>query len=307
MNEKIKIIIAGGSGLIGSRLVDYLPRDKFEICILSRREHNSHDNVTYSKWDPDKMEMDDSILNEVDAIVNLAGAGIADKKWTNERKELLVTSRVNSSRTLESYVSKLSKKPKLYFGASGIGMYGHRGDDIMTTDSKRGSGFLADVTEAWEVANKKLEVHFKRHVILRIGIVLSTKGGALKEILKPANAGVYGYFGNGSAYYSWIHIDDICKIIAESINNDAFNGIYNGTAPDPVTIYNLVKTVKAVKNSFGVLMPVPKFGLKIAMGEMADMLFNSTRVIPNRLNAQGFKFDYVELDKALTHLMDSKV
>jgi uncharacterized protein (TIGR01777 family) len=251
--------------------------------------------------------MDNSILNDVDAIINLAGAGIADKKWTKERKELLVTSRVNSCKTLESYVSKLSKKPKLYFGASAVGLYGHRGDNIMTTDSKRGSGFLADVTEAWEDANKKLEEHFKRHVVLRIGIVLSTKGGALKEILKPASAGVYGYFGNGSAFYSWIHIDDICKIIVESINDDAFNGTYNGTAPDPVTIYNLVKTVKAVKNAFGILIPVPKFGLKVAMGEMADMLFNSTRVIPNRLNAQGFKFDYADLNEALKHLIDSKI
>jgi len=307
MKERIKIVIAGGTGLIGSRLVEYLPEEKYEFCILTRGNHKAHKNITYSKWDPDKGTMDGDILSGAKAIINLAGAGIADKKWTTKRKELLISSRVNSCKTLEKHMAASKEKPPFYFGASAVGLYGDRGNEKLTTESERGEGFLADVTEIWEKANSTLITLTERHVILRIGIVLSTKGGALKEILKPANAGIYGYFGNGKAYYSWIHIDDICKIISDSINDHSFSGVYNGTAPEPETIYNLVKAVKSAKKAFGVLMPVPKFGLKLAMGEMADMLFNSTRVVPNRLVDKGFQFDYPDLNLAMKHLLRSKV
>jgi len=263
MAKKIKILIAGGTGLIGSRLIQYLSKDNIEFCILTRSDKDSSDNVVFSKWDPDKNIMDASVLEDVDVVLNLAGAGIADKKWTKARKKILLSSRINSCNTLASYISKLSKKPKFYFGASAIGLYGDRGESQLTTNSDKGSGFLADLTVAWEIANRHLSLNFERSVILRIGIVLSTNGGALKEILKPSKAGIYGYFGSGEAYYSWIHIDDICKIISDSIYDESFSGTYNGTAPLPITIYNLVKTIKEVKGGIGVLIPVPKFGLKV--------------------------------------------
>lgn len=305
MEERKKIVIAGGTGLIGSRLIDFLAEQNYEVCILTRSDRKSHKNISYSKWDPNSGSMDGNVLSGANAIINLAGAGIADKKWTTKRKEILISSRVNSCKTLSQHISKLENHLPFYFGASAIGLYGDRQNEKLTTESNRGEGFLADVTDIWEKANQELSQNFKRHVILRIGIVLSTKGGALKEILKPANAGVYGYFGNGKAYYSWIHIDDICKIIIDSIHDDSFNGIYNGTSPEPAKIYNLVKAVKNAKNGLGVLMPVPKFGLKLVMGEMADMLFNSTRVIPNRLISHGFEFEYSNLDKTMKNLIDS--
>lgn len=197
----------------------------------------------------------------------------------------------------------LAQTPKLYFGASAVGIYGHRGNEILETTSAIGSGFLADVTEAWEKEHASLANLVERNIILRIGIVLSKKGGALKEILKTAPLGVYGYFGNGKAYYPWIHIDDICKIIIDSFNDTNLSGVYNGTAPNPVTIKELVTAAKNANSGMGVLMPVPKFGLKIAMGEMADMLFNSTRAIPSRLQKAGFKFLFEDIDLAMKSLL----
>lgn len=302
---KTKILIAGGTGLIGSRLIKYLPESKYDINILSRSDHDSYNNVSYFKWSPDDFEMDSSALDGVTAIVNLAGAGIADARWTDERKKLLISSRVNSCKTLVKHIQQLKDKPELYFGASAVGFYGDNGDSVLTTESAKGEGFLADVTQLWEEANTGVAEFVERQVTLRIGIVLSTQGGALKEILKPAKAGVYGYFGDGSAYYSWIHIDDICKIIKTSIEDNRYMGMFNGTTPNPVTIYNLVKTIKKVKNGFGLLIPTPKFALKAVMGEMADMLFNSTRVIPNNLEKLGFRFDYSNLENALSDILEN--
>jgi len=301
------ILIAGGSGLIGSRLTDYLPSKKYSFHILSRSHKLNKANVKYFKWNTKEKTIDPAAFDGVDVIINLAGAGIADKRWTATRKKEILDSRLDSILTLENGFQALSTKPSLYIGASAVGYYGNQGDKVLSEAHPAGTGFLAEVTEAWEAETVRLGKLFTRYTALRIGIVLSSKGGALKEILKPAALGSYGYFGNGQAYYSWIHIDDICEIIKYHIENDSCSGIYNATAPEPLTIKSLVRSVKEAKGGFGVLMPVPVFTLKMALGEMAQMLIESMRAVPSRLLAEDFEFSHADPVKAIKDILQKEI
>jgi len=304
---KKKILLAGGSGLIGKRMVEYFNTDKYEFHILSRKQRKGGENYKYFIWDTDVQSIDKAALKEVDVIINLAGAGIADKRWTEARKKEILSSRVNSIETIEKYLSEM-KSYMIYIGASAIGYYGDQGDRKLTEKDDSGSGFLAEVTEAWEKAHLTIKTKFKRQILFRIGIVLSSNGGALKEIMKPAAAGVYGYFGNGSAYYSWVHIDDICKMIQESIENESYDGIYNATAEDPVPIKSLVAAVKKAKSGSGLLLPVPEFALKLALGQMEEMLTNSTRVIPQKLMDENYEFIFPDSpEKAIKDILEKKI
>jgi len=302
----MKILITGGTGLIGSRLVELLGPD-YQINILTRSPKSNKDNVSYYKWNPKERSMDEAALDGVEAIINLAGAGIADKRWTDDRKQVILDSRVDSAGTLYKYLLERQDRPKVYVGASAVGYYGDGGDKIMTESDEPGEGFLSEVTVTWEESHKPLDTIIDRSMILRIGIVLSTKGGALKEILKPTALGAYGYFGDGQAYYSWVHIDDICGMMIAALTDDNYSGVYNGTAPDPLTNKALVQAVKKGKDGFGLVMPVPELALKITMGEMTEMLTNSTRVSPARLIEAGYTFKYTDAAIAVEDLIDQKI
>lgn len=303
---KAKILIAGGSGLIGSRLIESFS-EYYHFHVLSRSKRENTDKVTYFQWNTTTQELDSSALEGVIAIINLAGAGIADKRWTVSRKTELLASRVDSVATLRKAMLKFGQKLPLYIGASAIGYYGNQGSNKMEESDGPSSGFLSEVTQQWEAAHDTIVSNFARSVVLRIGIVLSTQGGALKEILKPAALGVYGFFGNGSAYYSWVHIDDICNMIVESMRDENYQGIYNATAPEPITIKDLVKVVKAAKGNLGLVMPVPTFALKLALGEMTHMLTDSMRVIPTRLIDQSYKFSFPDPLVAIKDIITRKV
>lgn len=302
----MKILITGGTGLIGSRLVELLGPD-LNINILTRSPRLSDGNVHYYKWDPKSKSMDERALDDVDAIINLAGAGIADKRWTDDRKKVILDSRIDSASTIAKYLKERSVKPSIYIGASAVGYYGDQGEKRLTEMDEPGDGFLAEVTEKWEIAHELITSIIERSMILRIGIVLSTKGGALKEILKPSALGAYGYFGNGQAYYSWVHIDDICGMIIAALEDDKYDGIYNGSAPEPLTNKDLVKATKKGKNGIGLVMPVPTLALKIAMGEMTQMLTNSTRVIPQKLLDEKHPFKYTDAAIAIRDLLARKI
>jgi len=260
---KPTILIAGGSGLIGKRLVEYLSED-FHFHILSRSKRSNSKNVTYFLWNTEDRTMDLAALDKVSVVINLSGAGIADRRWTKARKEVLLNSRLDSVSTLTAGIKESGLIPPLYIAASAIGYYGHGGAEMKTETNSAGSGFLADLTVKWEEAQRSMQKLINRTVMLRIGIVLSKKGGALKEMLKTTAFGVYGYFGNGEAYYSWIHIDDICKM------------------------------VKKAKSGLGLVLPVPTFALKLALGEMTQMLTDSMRVAPRRLLDEGYSFEFTD-------------
>lgn len=303
---KAKILIAGGSGLIGSRLIEYLS-DTYHFHVLSRSGHKNTTQVSYFKWDTTTQEVEQGALEDVGIIINLAGAGIADKRWTAGRKKELLASRVASVSTLKKAVEQQGVSLPLYIGASAIGYYGNQGSSKLVETDGSGTGFLSEVTQKWEVAHNTILENFDRSVILRIGIVLSKNGGALKEILKPAALGVYGYFGDGQAYYSWVHIDDICEMIAQAIRDKAYKGSYNATAPEPITIKQLVQSVKQAKKQFGLVLPVPSFALKLVMGEMTQMLTDSMRVLPARFLEQGYAYRYPEPIAAIRDILERKI
>lgn len=306
---KHKVLIAGGSGLIGSRLTEYLDSQHYQFHILSRSQKNDRDNIKYFLWDTDKKEIDQAAFEGVDTVINLAGAGIADKRWTPDRKKILLDSRTKSIVTLSQSLDKLDKdqRPQLFIGASAVGYYGDQGDKKLTESDTTGTGFLAEITSQWEAASFQLANKFSRYTLLRIGIVLSKKGGALKEILKPAAIGSYGYFGKGNAYYAWIHIDDICNLIKAQIEDENYSGIYNATAPVPLTIKELVTALKKAKGGIGLVMPVPTIALKLTLGEMTHMLTDSTRAVPERLLSSAFKFEYEEPVQAMKHILKEGV
>ena len=304
---KKKLVIAGGTGLLGSRLIELLDPNQYEIFILTRNANRKKQGVHFIEWDTESQTIEVGALKDSDIIINLAGAGIADKRWTKERKKIILHSRLNSVKTIARCLIEEDIHPKLYIGASAIGIYGHRGDEMLNEESGRGQGYLSDVTKEWEKVNKLLIPYFDKHILLRIGIVMSTKGGALKEILKSIKTGVYGYFGDGSAYYSWIHIDDMCGIIKYSMDDQLSSGVYNAVAPQAETIKNIMKSIKKVKGSIAPLVPVPKLALRMMLGEMSTMLTNSTRVLPARLEQAQYNFDHQDLHKALEHLMNEEI
>lgn len=301
------ILIAGGSGLIGSRLTEYLSSENYNFHILSRSHKPDRANIKYFIWNTGEQTMDTAAFEGVDVVINLAGAGIADKRWTAARKKEILDSRLSSILTLEAGLAQLETIPELYIGASAVGYYGNQGANKLTETNGPGTGFLAEVTNQWEEETVRLGQLFIRQTTLRIGIVLSSRGGALKEILKPAALGSYGFFGDGKAYYSWIHIDDICKMIEEQISDPSYSGIYNATAPEPITIKTLVKAVKAAKGGFGVVMPVPLIGLKLILGEMTQMLTDSMRVIPEKLKGEGYEWLYIDPVLAIKNILEDKI
>ena len=230
---KQSILIAGGSGLVGSRLIELLDKEKFDIHILSRSP-KTREGITYHSWDFSTMSIDEDAV-KVDYIINLNGAGIADERWTNKRKQLLISSRVKSAELIQKALEKTNHRPKAYLSASAVGFYGDRGNEELYETSPVGSGFMAECCQLWEQSAQKLKGLVDRLVINRIGIVLSTKGGALPKVLMTKSIGLYNYFGNGQQYYSWIHIDDLCKVFLSQMHDDTMKGIYNAVSPDPLT------------------------------------------------------------------------
>lgn len=302
--NKQNILIGGGSGLIGSRLIDLL-KHNFNIHILTRKKSHEKNGIFYHQWDLDEQVFDLDSSVSFDAIINLTGAGIADKRWSKDRKKVLIDSRVKSVYLMEKIIDSLPKKPNFYLGASAIGYYGDQGNDLLTEASDSGQGFLSECCVLWEKAHDLVKDKVNRFAVLRIGIVLSTQGGALEKLIPPARLGASGYFGNGQAYYPWIHIDDVCGMILGLVEDDSLQGAFNGSSQNPETLKTIAQKVKTVFAPYALVLPIPAIGLKLAMGEMSTMLLNSTRVISNRW--ADFPFKYPTLESALRDLKERKL
>lgn len=300
-----KVLIAGGTGLIGSRLTSILADRGAEVVLLSR-ESGKYNGFKAFEWQPSKHQMDESALEGVDFVINLAGAGIADKRWTKSRKQIIIDSRVNAAITFEKYLDKLQDKPSAYLSASAVGYYGDRGKEILTEQSDQGEGFLAETTAQWEKAADRINkiIPVKK---LRMGVVLSTKGGALPQLAGPQRFGIGTLMGSGQQYYPWIHIDDVCGIFNFLLERDDLQGVFNGVSPNPVKQTQLVEAIKKGMNRPAVKLPAPGFILRTVLGEMASVVLNSNRVIPQRLNDEGYQFLFDDLEKALKDLSMRKI
>lgn len=302
-----KVVIAGGSGLIGERLTQLLLSKKYEVCWLSRREGNKA-GVSIKAWDIKTQRLAPEILEGAHAVINLAGAGIADGRWTEKRKELIIKSRTEGTRLLGKTMAALNSPPKVFIGASAIGFYGDRGEEIMTENSPAGSdGFLSNSIQEVEGTIRGAIPSNIRTVIPRLGIVMSNKGGALPKMVFPLNFGVASYMGNGKPYMSWVHIDDVCAFLLRAIEDEDYSGVYNITAPNPVTSFGFAKALRKNWSSWSLPLPVPAFILRIIFGEMSHTVLDSTRVLPDRLQKSGFGFQYEEIGSALQHLRASGV
>jgi uncharacterized protein (TIGR01777 family) len=295
-----KILITGANGLIGSRLQEMLLAREYEINTLGRTAHTSGSKqVRPYIWDIEAGRMDVRALEGVETIIHLAGAGVADQRWSADRKKEIMDSRVNSTKLIYNTLLKIPHQVKTIISASAVGYYGDCGDEIVTEEHPAADTFLAQVTRRWEEEVSKFENIGIRHVCCRIGIVLAEHGGALPELVKTLPLGVAGYFAKSPLYYPWVHIDDVCGIMIHAAEHSKVRGSYNTTGPGPVEIKDLMKAILAAKRSKAILTPVPGFALKLALGEMADMLLSSQRCSDEKILKTGYQFHFPALKGAL--------
>ncbi len=296
-----KILIAGATGLIGSTLSPLLEQEGYQVIHLSRNPRPDAQYPTY-QWNLDKGYIEEEALDNIDYIINLAGANVAEKRWTKNYKKTCINSRVKSTSLFAKYIVEERIQPKAYISASAIGIYGHQGDQLLTEESPKGEGFLAECTHQWENAIQLLSKTGVRTVGLRIGIVLSKDGGALEKMALTYPYGFGNWFGDGKQYYSWIHIDDVSKMFQFVLENETIQGFFNAVAPQPVTNKDLMKAIKKVKNGKQILMPVPAFILKTVLGEMSSIVLDSMNVSSKKIEGKGFEFEYSDIESALKNI-----
>lgn len=296
----MKILVTGSTGLVGSELISLLLKGGNTVTRLTRSKSGFEEDVAY--WDPEGGEIDSPRLEGHDAVVHLAGENIAGR-WTAEKKRKIEESRVKGTGLLSDALSSLDSKPAVIVAASAIGYYGDRGDEILTEESGAGEGFLAQVSVKWENALKPATDAGIRVVNVRIGVVLSSEGGALEKMLLPFKLGVGGKIGSGEQYWSWIALDDVVGAINHCIINENLTGPVNLTAPEPVTNKEFTDALGEVLGR-PTLIPLPSFAARGLMGEMADeLLLSSARVKPVKLLESGYEFKYPALRSALEHLL----
>lgn len=296
----MKVVVSGASGLIGGTLVPSLRSAGHEVLRLVRRDATEADEI---RWDPAAGELDASRLEGVDALVNLSGENLG-KRWTEARKRAILDSRVQSTALLARTAAALDPKPSVLVVASAVGIYGDRGDEILTEESAAGTGFLADVVRAWEAAADPAREAGIRVVHLRQGIAISKDGGALKPLLLPFKLGAGGRVGSGKQWWSWIGMDDLVAAYAHVLAGD-LEGAVNATAPNPATNEQFTKALGSALHRPTVL-PVPAFAARTLFGEMGDaMLLGGQRVLPARLVEAGFDYSAATIDVGLERALSA--
>jgi hypothetical protein len=295
----VKVAVSGASGLIGSALVPALEAAGHDVVRLVRRESQAANELA---WDPAAGTIDDAGLAGVEAVVNLSGATIG-RRWTEKRKAEILESRVSSTSLLARTMVELDPRPAVLVCAGGVGIYGDRGDEILTEEASLGSGFLADVGKAWEAAAEPARTAGIRVVNFRQGLVLSSEGGALERMLTPFKLGVGGRIGSGRQWWSWVAIDDLVSAYRFALEHD-LSGVVNLASPNPATNLQFVRGLGRALHR-PTLFPLPALAVKTVFGEMGEtVLLESQRLLPARLLDAGFSFSHPELDAALAHALE---
>ncbi len=299
-DSSMKTLITGATGLVGRELTALLTTSGQEVFRLTRSKPTEANDIT---WNPAQGILPKAPLEGMDAVVHLAGENIAAARWTDAVKERLRQSRIQSTKLLCETLAQLQSPPKTLICASAIGFYGDRGTEILTESSPLGTGFLAELCRDWEAAAEPARQKGIRVVHLRIGVVLSPKGGALAKMLMPFQWGLGGIVGNGRQYWSWVAIDDVIGAIRHCLERSDVSGPINAVSPNPVTNYEFTKTLGGVLHR-PTVFPMPAFAARLALGEMADeLLLGSNRILPKRLEETGYQFRCPTLESTLRHLL----
>ncbi len=294
-----RVVVTGGSGLIGRRLAALLISGGHRVDPLVRRRPRP--GTTEIEWDPARAEIDAAALEGADAAIHLAGENIGAGRWTPARKQAILKSRVDGTRLLSEALASLKSPPRVLISASATGYYGDRGDEILNEESEPGTGFLAEVCQQWEAATDAARRAGIRVIRLRIGVVLAAEGGALAAMLTPFKLGVGGVIASGRQFMSWIALDDLVAGIHHLIFAEDVSGPVNAVAPNPVTNADFTTAIGRVLRR-PTLLRLPAFGIRLMLGEMAKpLLLEGARVMPAKLEASSFRFLYPDLESALRH------
>ncbi len=302
------VLLTGGTGLVGKSLTQLLTSKGYQVIILSRgkKEIVTEPNVTYAQWNVATEQIDIEAVKKADYIIHLAGAGVMDKKWTEQYKKEIVDSRVKSGALIVNTLKNNEHNVKAIVSASAIGYYGEDKIDnyFFTETDKPAEGFLGSTCQLWEDSIDYANSLGIRVAKMRIGIVFSNNGGAFAEFVKPLRFKLATILGNGKQVISWIHIDDLCRQFLFAIENKEIKGAYNAVAPNPVTNKNLIlKLASKIASKFYIPFYVPSFLLKLMMGDRSIEILKSTTVSSKKITDVGFKFLYNEVDEALEDLV----
>lgn len=304
------VLLTGGTGMIGTHFQKFLIANNYDVIVLIRDNAipKSSSNISYAKWNVEEGEIDKNAIASADYIVHLAGANVAEKKWTEERKKEIVESRIKSAQLLVKSLTEIPNKVRAVVSASAIGWYGADTNESkqkgFKEDAPSANNFLGETCKLWEASIQPVSTLYKRLCIFRFGIVLSEEGGALEEFKKPLKFGIAAILGNGKQIISWIHIEDLCRLLLFAIQQSSVSGIYNAVAPQPVTNKELtLKLAKQMRGKFFVPVHVPAFALKLALGEMSVEVLKSTTVNDDKIRNAGFNFLYSDVENALKNLI----
>ncbi|HEY7826434.1 MAG TPA: TIGR01777 family oxidoreductase [Candidatus Acidoferrales bacterium] len=297
----MKILISGASGFAGTALSQALRVQGHAVSHLVRPGKTPDSGDVF--WDPNSATADVPAMEGFDAVVNLNGAGVADARWSDRRKQILRSSRVATTRVLVDSLAHLRRKPRVLVSASAVGYYGNRGDAALTESSGHGSDFLSILGRAWEAEAMRATPLGIRTAILRFGVILSPDGGALPRMVRPFRIGLGGRLGSGEQWMSWIALDDVLEIIRMAICGDEWSGPINVVAPNPVRNLDFTRVLAEVLHK-PAIFSVPAFALRLALGEMADaLLLASQRVTPAWLISAGYSFRFPEIEPALRAML----
>jgi uncharacterized protein len=304
----MKILVTGSSGLVGTALGSALARAGHTVCRLVRPQSVVGSGTKEGfvvAWNPATGELGGAGVG-ADAVVNLAGASIADGRWTTQRKELLCASRIDTTRALVGALAKMNARPSVLVSASAIGFYGNRGDETLKEESTPGTDFLAGLAQEWEAEALKAEALGIRVVLARFGIILARGGGALQKMMLPFKFGAGGKLGSGQQWMSWVTLGDVVGILRFALENASLRGAINIVSPQPLQNAEFTRMLaKAMHRP--ALFPAPAFALRLALGEMADaLLLSSQRVLPRALEKLGYRFSHSELNSAFVAILATK-
>lgn len=293
-----KVLIGGGSGLIGKRLTTLLLEKGYEVAWLSRST-TPVDGITSYLWDTELGKMDVQALENCDVIINLSGASISNHAWTKSYRKKVIESRTKSAACILNALKENKNQVRVLISSSAIGYYGDRNEEMLTEESVTGNGFLAESTVEWEKAYQDSSI---RTILFRIGVVLSKNGGALKEMSASIPFGICPVLGNGKQYLSWIHIDDICLQMIHGIENSNMHGVFNAVSPEPSRMNDFMRALRAPILKWSFLIPVPAILLRFIMGERSSIILNSSRVSAEKIKKSGYEFRFPNLEGAFNNI-----